>query len=263
MKNTILLLIFALLFASLSHAQDSVTTTSTEIETTVVSDTESVEEAEAETETETELVGSYEDVDPQDWYNIEYQEFLNIGANKIIRIAIQNNKIASSNNAWRVTAINSIETQVVSGTNYRFNISLINEDNTTVIRTTFVVYNQPWTNYTLMTKWYYIVLPQYVPLKPLSLVNTDRVINALMVYGANQVVLAGQEDGKIPEDESFTPKTLSAARVRFYYPDLYNYVFTVGMKSDDNATVKATYRVDYNTTLDGARLNGYSFVYSP
>ena len=262
MKNTILLLIFALLFVSFSHAQDSVTTTSTEIETTVVSDAESAEE-ESVTEAETELVGSYQSVGPQHWYNTEYQEFLNIGANKIIRIAMQNNKIASSNNAWRVTAINSIETQVVSGTNYRFNISLLNEDNTTVIRTTFVVYNQPWTNYTLMTKWYYIVLPQYVPLRPLSLVNTDRVLNALMVYGANQVILAGQKDGKIPKDESFSPRALNAARVRFYYPDLYNYVFTVGIQSDKNATVKATYRVDYNTTLDGARLNGYSFVYSP
>ncbi len=254
MKNTILLLIFALLFASLSHAQ--------EVETTVVSDTEAVEE-ESVTEAETELVGDYEAVDPQDWYNIEYQEFLNIGANKVIRIAIQNNKIASTNNAWRVTAINSIETQLVSGTNYRFNISLLNEDNTTVIRTTFVVYNQPWTNYTLMTKWYYIVLPQYVPLKPLSLVNTDRVINALMVYGANQVILAAQADGKIPEDESFIPRNLSAARVRYQYPDVYNYVFTVGMKSNVSSTVKSTYRVDYNTTLDGARLNGYSFTYSP
>ena len=114
-----------------------------------------------------------------------------------------------------------------------------------------------------MTKWYYVVVPQYVPLKPLSLVNTDRVINALMVYGANQVILAAQKAGKIPEDESFIPSNLSAARVRYYYPDLYNYVFTVGLKSNASSTVKTTYRVDYNTTLDGAKLNGYSFVYSP
>lgn len=214
-------------------------------------------------ETETELVGGYTDVDQSDWDNSDYQDNLQVGLEKLVAVVAGEGKIDPEDTTWRVLEIYSIETQVVAGINYRYNVSIINEANSTDINATIVVYNDASGDAPTLQNWRYVIHALYVPLSPLSLVNTNRVINQLLNLGAKRVVTRVQANGNAPADETYTLKTLTNAQVRSFYPDNYFYQFSVGFTGDNNGTITSNFIVNYNTTSHVATFGWYSYVYTP
>jgi len=217
----------------------------------------------AQDDTETAIVGDYTDVDPSDWDESDYQDNLQVGLQKLVAVVIDDGRINPNDTTWRVLEIYSIQTQVVSGINYRYNVSIINEDNSTDINATIVVYNDASGNTPTLQSWRYVIHALYVPLRPLSLVNTNRVLNQLLNLGANRVVTRLQANGNVPEDETYTLKYLTDAQVRSFYPDNYYYRFSVGFTGDNNGTITSNFIVNYNTTSHVATFGWYSYVYTP
>jgi len=206
--------------------------------------------------------GAYQDVDESDFDNSDYQDNLVIGLQKLVGVVANEGRINPNDTVWRVLEIYSIQYQVVNGINYRYNVAIINQDNSTDINATIVV-NNPTSGDVTLTSWRYVVHALYVPLRPLSLVNTDRVINTLLNLGANRVVSRIQANGNAPADETFKLRNLTDAQVRSFYPDNIFYRFSVGFLGDNDGTITSNFIVNYNSTSHVATFGWYSYVYSP
>ena len=77
--------------------------------------------------------------------NADYSSFADFGAQAVVAQALEEKKLSSDKDAYRVLTINSLSKQVLRGTNYKYDVQIVNSDGSIVINTQFVVYYRPST----------------------------------------------------------------------------------------------------------------------
>ena len=91
--------------------------------------------------------------------NAVIQSLATFGAQNVTQQAVADG-VAPSDSQFTVSKINSVESQVVNGINYRFNVQLTNANNSINLVATYVVYYQSWTNTRRVLSFSYVLSPQ-------------------------------------------------------------------------------------------------------
>lgn len=94
------------------------------------------------------FVGGYTQLSAADIKNDpDIKPLADYGAQQVVLQARADQKLAKNNkDTFKVSTINSVATQVVSGMNYKFDVKIVNSDGSIVINAKYVVYDEPWTN---------------------------------------------------------------------------------------------------------------------
>jgi hypothetical protein len=243
--------------------------------TRLVTESELVED-ETQGEEEEPILGGWERVDVSE---LDTDLYLN----EILIYGVQyvNDEGILPTSDYEPSEVYSIKKQLVSGTNYRFNLRLENYEDG-YANVIIIVYDQPWTG-TREVTYYFLDIgtgedetaPEKVPpftdnedeeedeeedviggWTPASLtdLNTDSNLRDILSFGVQNAIVQGIEDGELPDAEYYIEDVVN---IETQLVSGTNYRFTVVLGDDEGSEYTVTFTVYDQPWTDTRNFEGY------
>jgi len=186
----------------------------------------------------------------------QIQGFLYIGVQYVVQQGIQNGDIPNS--FYQVSEIYSIESQVVTGVNYRFHVQLSdNQGNNANV--TFVVNYQEETGQTEVTAYSFEKEGQpsdeWIELN-VTEASTDPKIQGFLYSGTQYVVQQGISEGTLPNAFYQVNEIYSIATRETQEGE--DYKFEVQLSDGQSNTPNVSFIVSYNTETSATKVTNYT-----